>query len=405
MTVRTEKKYYTAAEVVRSFCCARTCTIHIYTTPGDGFPEFVVAGAGDRRAGDGPAAGGAHGAASRDTRTLHGLVTAAENALDRYATERDILEPASSVAVVPVDGDSPPASTVVAPIDDADSGERLGHLFVTGAADPAGAADELSAEHALASEAATHLIRHIGLSIVHDRTLLRVHHDDEDARIRLREANHRMKNALQTVESLLSLQAGTHDEGPIRGVLREAAQRVRTIQILYDRLSGRDGADGVALSLQLYLTTLVESLQDVYRITRPVTWNVNVEDISLPAEHLSSIGLIFNEVISNALIHGFAPGHHPGGDGSDGSSGRSVPTDPTIHVTATPEGSRLILRVTDNGVGVPHGFEPGEAAGLGTTIVRLLTERLGGTLNYQRREGTTVSIAIPLDHAHDHAHA
>jgi two-component sensor histidine kinase len=214
-----------------------------------------------------------------------------------------------------------------------------------------------------------------------------------------------MKNALQTVESLLSLQAGTHDEGPIRGVLREAAQRVRTIQILYDRLSGRDRADGVALSLQLYLTTLVESLQDVYRITRPVTWNVNVEDISLPAEHLSSIGLIFNEVISNALIHGFAPGHHPGGDGSDGSSGRSVPTDPTIHVTATPEGSRLILRVTDNGVGVPHGFEPGEAAGLGTTIVRLLTERLGGTLNYQRREGTTVSIAIPLDHAHDHAHA
>ncbi len=337
MTSLTDKKYHTAAELIRSCCRARTCTIHIYTTPGDGFPQAVHAGVPD---------GSEHADGS------DGEPATAGSAAEHMAS-----------------------ATQVTPILHPVSGEQLGHVHVTGS-DGDGVAGT-----PLASEAAGHLIDHIAISIAHDRPLLNAQRTAEDAHLRLREANHRMKNALQTVESLLSLQAAMQPEGSARAVLREATQRVRTVQILYNRLSGGDGPDGSALSLDMYLNAIVESLAEVYRLDPPVRWLVNVEAIKMSAEHLSSVGLILNEVVSNALIHGFTS--HP-------------PDPPTIEVSATRRGTELELCVADNGVGIPQDFEPGESAGLGTTIVQLLTERLGGTLTYENRGGTTVTVSIPL---------
>ena len=337
MTPLTEQKYHTAAELVRSYCRSRTCTIHIYTTPGDGFPQAVHAGVRD---------GAGHADGSNGDPATAG--SAAEHT-------------ASATQVTPI----------LHPV----SGDQLGHIHVTGR-DGNGVAGT-----PLTSEVAGHLIDHIAISIAHDRPLLHARRTAEDARLRLREANHRMKNVLQTVESLLSLQAATQPEGPAQAVLREATQRVRTVQILYNRLSGADGPDDSALSLDVYLNAIVESLAEVYRLDPPVRWSVNVAAITMSADHLSSVGLILNEVVSNALIHGFTS---------------HSPDPPAVEISATRRESDLQLRVSDNGVGIPQGFEPGESAGLGTTIVQLLTERLGGTLTYENRGGTTVTVSIPL---------
>lgn len=337
MTTLTEKKYHTAAELIRLCCRSRTCTIHIYTTVGDGFPQTVHAGELD---------GGEHADGSGN-------------------------EPLKSGSA----GDHTALDTQVTPILHPVSGEQLGHIHLTGS-DGDG-----TAGRPFTSEAAGHLIDHIALSIAHDRPLFHARRTAEDARLRLREANHRMKNVLQTVESLLSLQAATQPEGSARAVLREATQRVRTVQILYNRLSGGDGPDDSALSLDVYLNAIVESLAEVYRLDPPVRWSVNVEAIAMAAERLSSVGLILNEVVSNALVHGFTT--------------HSLDP-PTIEISALRRESDLELRVADNGVGIPQDFEPGESAGLGTTIVQLLTERLGGTLTYENRDGTTVTVSIPL---------
>ena len=373
MTTDAETKYFTTAEMVRSLYRARTCTIHIYTTPEEGFPEFVTAGEAAHN-------GGA--AADGDSDSAVTLVRAAEQTLENVADEPAA---ASFVPLPPEDGGA--GETLVAPLDDINSGERLGHLFIAGTA---ATSDD---GNVVTGEIAGHLVRQIGVSIAHDRALLRADHDGRHAHIRLREANHRMKNALQTVESLLSLQAGTHPEESIQRVLRDAAQRVRAIQVLYDRLSDGVGIDGVTLALDRYLHALVASLEDVYRTVQPVTWQVEIDDVPLPAEHLSSIGLIVNEVISNALLHAFE--REPGSDDVSSQA-------PAISVTTVRNDGVLMIRVSDNGVGVPPGFEPGENAGLGTTIARLLTERLGGTLAYERRgdgeeRGTVVSITLPLE--------
>jgi two-component sensor histidine kinase len=136
------------------------------------------------------------------------------------------------------------------------------------------------------------------------------------------------------------------------------------------QLARHDGA----VDMPEYLGGLCESLAETLRDLRPVTISAGVDPISLPPEKALSIGLIVNELVTNAFKYAFpnGPGH--------------------ILVGLTKNGPGLELSVTDDGIGCGNRTD----TGLGTKLVTLLAAQLGGSAKWeQTHPGCKVSAAIP----------
>jgi two-component sensor histidine kinase len=210
---------------------------------------------------------------------------------------------------------------------------------------------------------------HIGaLILVRDVTDLRRRDRElvtKDATIR--EIHHRVKNNLQTVAALLRLQARRIDEPAAKIALQEAERRVGSIAIVHETLSavgeGRvDGVDSVVfdeIADRLgRMVADVGSLGGAARVRREGSFG------ALPAEVATPLAMVLTELLQNAVEHAW-----PGGGTGE------------ITVAPTRRGGRLRVRVSDDGVGLPAGFDAGVPGSLGLSIVRTLVEsELGGTL-------------------------
>ncbi|MEO3782125.1 histidine kinase N-terminal domain-containing protein [Actinocorallia sp. B10E7] len=194
----------------------------------------------------------------------------------------------------------------------------------------------------------------------------------------IREIHHRVKNNLQTVAALLRLQARRLRIPEGRAALEEAVRRVGSIAIVHETLSHTpdelidfdDIADRV-----IAMSGEVMAVETRVHPKRRGNFGV------LPAAIASPIAMILTELLQNALEHGLA---RRGG---------------TLEVLASRTEGRLRLVVSDDGVGLPPGFDPEKADSLGLQIVRTLTEsELGGTLEFGERPGggTEVTLDLPL---------
>ena len=194
----------------------------------------------------------------------------------------------------------------------------------------------------------------------------------------LREMKHRVKNEFAMILSLIGLQS-RQLQPELREALDAIAQRVRVISGIHDRLQSAP-ADNNRVDLAEYLGDLCRSLQDSVRELRPVAVNVRVEPIMVAPEQALSLGLIVNELVTNTLKHAFdeaAIGH--------------------VEVTLAKQNGDLELSVTDNGKGCPEEV----ARGLGTQLIALLVDQLGGSIGrYNQQQGCRVSISLPAKIAH-----
>jgi len=194
----------------------------------------------------------------------------------------------------------------------------------------------------------------------------------------LREMKHRVKNEFAMILSLIGLQS-RQLQPELREALEAIARRVRVISGIHDRLQSAP-ADNNRVDLAEYLGDLCRSLQDSVRELRPVAVNVRVEPIMVAPEQALSLGLIVNELVTNTLKHAFdeaAIGH--------------------VEVTLARQNGELELSVTDNGKGCPEEV----ARGLGTQLIALLVDQLGGSIaRYNQQQGCRVSISLPAKIAH-----
>ncbi len=194
----------------------------------------------------------------------------------------------------------------------------------------------------------------------------------------IREIHHRVKNNLQTVAALLRLQA-RRIEGPEgRAALEEAVRRVGSIALVHETLSTtldeNVDFDDIADRLQV-LVSEVSSPGTLVRTTRRGTFGV------VPGDRATSLAMVLTEVLQNAVEHGV--GERPG----------------RVDVAVEQSGGRLRVTVTDDGTGLPEGFDPAAATGLGLSIVRTLVEsELGGRLEIGpgAGRGTRVLVDVPL---------
>lgn len=188
----------------------------------------------------------------------------------------------------------------------------------------------------------------------------------EENRMLLREVHHRVKNNLQTVSALIQIQPGD-PEGK-----DELMRRIAAMTAMHEHIYGSDQFG--QLDIADYIRRLVAGLCDGYGSAVKV--RCDLEPIKVGVDQALPLGLIVNEVVSNAFKHAFPDGR-PG----------------TITVTLkAEEGGHAVLRVRDDGV----GFRPGRRVGMGSRLIQGLVRQIEGNCEYQDDHGTVFVLNFPL---------
>lgn len=201
----------------------------------------------------------------------------------------------------------------------------------------------------------------------------------------LKEVHHRVKNNLQVISSLLSLEARRSKSAGTEAVIENMKNRVFAMAQLHESLY-RSGTFA-SVDLGAYLGQLAKySFRALSVHHGLVKLKLNMGSVTVGMDQAASAGLILNELISNCLKHGFP-------EGSTGEIGVDLQPAPDAEPLT---GSRWCLRVSDNGAGFPPDFDAKRAASLGLQLVVDLGQQLGGTLTVDSPAdgGTQVSIVF-----------
>ena len=201
----------------------------------------------------------------------------------------------------------------------------------------------------------------------------------QEKEVLLKEINHRVKNNLQLVSSLLSLQSeGVSDEQAREG-FRESQDRVRSLALLHESLYQSE--DLARIDFPAYVRRLASDLFRAYEVnTEVVTLHTDVQDVALGLDAAIPCGLIINELVSNSMKHAF-------------SGGRKG--DVCVELHSSGQG-HVSLVVSDNGIGFPLDLDPPNTESLGLQLVHILTRQLGGTVVLHRGVGTKFEISFSL---------
>lgn len=188
----------------------------------------------------------------------------------------------------------------------------------------------------------------------------------------LREIHHRVKNNLQTVNSLLRLQAKEIKDPEIVAKFKETQKRVITIASLHEKMYGTDNLKYI--DAKEHLTTLTEDLVNTYSVDKNIQLNVNIAPVTFGVKTLVPLGLIINEVVINSLKYAFQ-GRENGKLG--------------IQLKVL-ENKKFEMLITDNGI----GLEKDAKKGLGTRLIKIFTKQLQGTVEQMNHTGLGYKIVF-----------
>lgn len=192
----------------------------------------------------------------------------------------------------------------------------------------------------------------------------------------LREVHHRVKNNLQVISSLLSLQAGHIEDERLASLLSDCQSRVHSIALVHETLSHVGNLARV--NVCEYLQTLVEHLESAMsRESVPVVLVVETSSLQLPLDAAVPCGLIVNELVTNALKHAFV----------GRSEGRVV-------IDAAANGKVICISVKDDGVGLPADLAVERTSSMGLRLVTTLARQLGAKVHVSRSPGTEVRVTF-----------
>lgn len=211
---------------------------------------------------------------------------------------------------------------------------------------------------------------------LHKRAEERVAASLREKEILLREVHHRVKNNLQLVSSLLSLQAEAARDPHAVAALCESRNRVRAMALVHERLHG--ARDLSAPNVAEYIREVVEHLRQTYSDRAGnITLDASVNGTSMDLDTAIPCALIINELVSNAIKYAF----DGGGKGE-------------IRVSLSSDEHGVVLVVADNGVGLPAGVDYRNPTTLGLQLVNLLVRQLNGALGVERGAGSTFRISF-----------
>ena len=194
--------------------------------------------------------------------------------------------------------------------------------------------------------------------------------------ILLKEIHHRVKNNLQVISSLLSMQADKATDKNVIESLTDSQNRVKSIALVHEKLYQSKSLDQIEYGD--YLNKIVMHLFDTYNVNpSQISCTIHAENIFVDINQAVPCSLIINEMLTNSLKYAF-----PGGRKGE------------ITIDFTTDGKNYILTYHDNGIGIPEGVTFERAESLGMKLIYGLTQQLNGTviLTAGRRDNLHVTF-------------
>lgn len=193
----------------------------------------------------------------------------------------------------------------------------------------------------------------------------------------LKEIHHRVKNNMQVISSLVSLQADSIKDEAVREVFNDVNFRVRSMALVHELLYQSENLAKIDFSE--YARRLLNNLWRYHgAVASSIRLNLDLQPVEFSIERAVPCGLILNELASNALNHAF--------------KGRSE-GEVSVSLRNTVEGG-VSLRVRDNGTGLPEGFDWMRAPSLGLRLVGMLSQQLHATVEVSSKAGTEFTVVM-----------
>ncbi|EQA44882.1 MASE1 domain protein [Leptospira broomii serovar Hurstbridge str. 5399] len=198
--------------------------------------------------------------------------------------------------------------------------------------------------------------------------------------VMLKEIHHRVKNNLQAISSLFSLQAEYVNDPKIHEAFAESQHRIQTMALIHDELyQSKDLGD---IEFSGYAERLSGKIRAAYKVEPEVSLKMEMERLNLEVSIAIPLGLVLNELLTNCFKYAFPSGLRP-------ESGERMVT-----VRIRKEKETGILEVSDNGLGLPSDLDPFESPSFGLTLVQVLTRQLKGKLDFSSSAGKGTSFRI-----------
>lgn len=196
----------------------------------------------------------------------------------------------------------------------------------------------------------------------------------------LKEIHHRVKNNLEMVKSLIALQSAHMEDSASKDAMIASQNRVQSMGIIHQKLY--QGTNLGSVEMKEYFLNLGEGILDAYNAEDKVQIDCNMEQLELDIDTAVPIGLIVNELLTNALKYAFP----------DNAKGKI-----SIMLSQADTGA-LLLKVTDNGIGKLSGAIA-QGTGFGSQLVGLLTQQLNGQMQEESKAGMSVSFQFNIPKA------
>jgi PAS domain S-box-containing protein len=196
----------------------------------------------------------------------------------------------------------------------------------------------------------------------------------QEKELLLRELHHRVKNNMQIISSLLSLQSQHIKDDRDLKIFESSQNRVKTMALIHEEIYSSQNFTHI--NLHDYLRNITKELL-TFHIGDPrrVKLTFKVEDVKMELETAIPLGLLVNEIVANSVVHAF-PNNRKG----------------EIKVVLRREGDEFTLRISDNGVGIPDNVEFEKAETLGFQLIKNLAKQLDGQLELQKDNGTIFTL-------------
>lgn len=217
----------------------------------------------------------------------------------------------------------------------------------------------------------THFAREVGVAIETSKLM--------GSSVLLQESHHRIKNNLQIVINLVYMQKAkllqsSDQKADAAEILNAVVDRIKSIALVHDMFSANKLGQGT-----INLRIMTQKLLNMYAMN-DIHYQTEVDNLGIPYSKATSIALVINELLSNCIKHAFP-------EERDNKQ---------ISLFCKLEQGKIILRVIDNGIGLPEDFELSQNNSLGISIIMSIIESMAGSLSYQDIGGTCAEVQIPI---------
>ncbi len=197
-----------------------------------------------------------------------------------------------------------------------------------------------------------------------------------DLEVLMKEIHHRVKNNLQIVSSLLDLQSHSITDVQAHEAVKEGKNRVQSMALIHQNLYREGNIKGI--KVKEYVSNLLQTLCDSYNITNDkVKINADIDDLNLDVDTMIPLGLVLNELVSNAFKYAF----------KERQNGE-------LTIVLNEEHNELHLSVSDNGKGFPRGMDVSNNKSFGLKMIRAFAQKLKAKLDIYNRNGAVVEMRI-----------